>query len=78
MKRNTVKDWKNNWLKANGFTNDYEVVITDSKSKEQSTYVYEGCFADIPENLLEREVVECWKILASSVPEREGAYSLVI
>ena len=77
--RETIADWKKDWIDANGLTNELEVIIKDSHriksdtSSDEGQSIYEGCFANIPEELL-----ECGQILASTNPEREGCYSLII
>lgn len=76
--RNTVKEWKEEWIETNGLTNELEVVIKDSKLHESQPSIYEGNFAGIPERLLGKKVLESSQIIASSVPEREGAYSLLV
>lgn len=74
----TLKDWKRDWIKENGQTHDLEVLINDSKLDELAPYIYEGSFVDIPEELLDKKVIRCGQILESTVPERNGAYSLTI
>ncbi len=76
--RETVRDWKNEWIETNGETDELEVVIEDSKLGDFAQCVYEGSFKNIPKELLDKKVIENWKILDSSVPERIGAYSLTI
>ena len=76
--RETLKDWKRDWREENGETHDLEVVISDSKLDEYAPYVYEGNFANIPKELLDRRVIKYWQIIESSNPERNGAYSLKI
>ena len=82
--RETIADWKKDWIDANGLTNELEVIIKDSHriksdtSSDEGQTIYEGCFANIPEELLDRKVIECGQILASTNPEREGCYSLII
>lgn len=76
--RKTVRDWQSDWITANGKTNDLEVVIKDSTLDELAPYVYEGSFAEINAELLDRKVIYCGRILESTVPERNGAYSLTI
>ena len=73
--RKILADWKNDWLKANGQTHDFEVIIYE---EDQEASIYEGCFLDIPFDLLDSQVLKARQILASSCPERDGAYSLVI
>ena len=75
--RETLKDWKRDWIEANGETDDIEVLISEGDDAFKP-YVYEGSFKDIPKELLDMKVVKCWKILESSIPERIGAYSLTI
>jgi hypothetical protein len=76
--RETIKEWKDEWIETNGHTDDLEVVITDSKLDDLKPYVYEGCFAKIPRELNEKKVIGSGKILDSSVHDRIGAYSLKI
>lgn len=68
-----LQDWKNDWIAANGETNELEVVV-----KKGEMEIYEGSFKDIPEELLDREVIDYSQIITSSMPERNGAYSLTI
>lgn len=77
--RETLKDWKRDWIEENGETHDsLEVVIINSELDEFAPYVYKGSFADIPEELLDKNVIEWGKIIESSDAERIGAYSLTI
>jgi len=76
--RQTIEDWKKEWIETNGYTHDLEVVIKDSSLDSFAPYVYEGNFAGIPERLLYKKVVECGRIIKSSVPERNGAYLLTV
>jgi len=76
--RETINDWKNEWIEANGETDELEVIIEDSKLNDFAPYVYEGSFKDVPEYLLDKKVIENWKIINSSVPERIGVYALRI
>ncbi len=76
--RKSIRDWKNFWMKTNGETDGLEVVIEDSKRDNFASCVYKGSFKDIPEDLLDNKVIECCIIIQSSVPERIGAYALVI
>lgn len=76
--RKVLRDWQRDWIAANGKTSDLEVVIKDSTLDVFAAYVYEGSFAGIPEELLERRVIGWGRIVASSVPERIGAYGLDI
>ena len=76
--RETVRDWQTDWIKQNGTTNDLEVIIEDSSKESLSRYVYEGSFSNIRKDLLYRKVIENGQIIESSVPERIGAYSLMI
>lgn len=76
--REILKDWKRDWIETNGETHDLEVVIKDSKLDEFAPYVYEGSFVDIPEELLDKKVIDCGRIVESTVSERNGAYSLTI
>lgn len=74
--RETLKEWRDEWIATNGKTNKFEVIIKDRSIDD--VYIYEGNFAGIPVKLLERKVVENGKILDSSVQERRGAYLLTI
>jgi hypothetical protein len=76
--RETIKEWKDEWIETNGHTDDLEVVIIDSKLNNLNPYIYEGCFAEIPRELEEKRVVGSGKILDSSVYDRIGVYSLRI
>lgn len=76
--KETIRDWKNAWVKNNGHTNKLEVVIRCNGQDEQSDCLYEGSFRRIPEKYLKEEVVSSARIIASSVPERVGAYTLSI
>ena len=76
--RETVKEWKKEWIDTNGETNELEVSIKDSSLDEFTSLIYEGSFAGIPKKLEEKKVVDWGKICNSSVPERVGAYSLTI
>lgn len=75
--RETLRDWRRDWIETNGETDDVEVII----SKDNCLFnpcVYEGSFNDIPEELLDRKVISYGKIIESSVPKRIGAYSLTM
>lgn len=76
--RETLKDWKDEWIQTFGVTDGLEVIIADSTLDEMAPYVYEGSFAQIPDRLLSRKVIQCVKILMSSIEVRNGAYSLTI
>lgn len=76
--RKKIKDWKNDWIDTNGETEGFEVIIKDSSLHDSAPCVYEGSFAKIPEELEEKKVIECGKVLDSSIPLRIGAYSLTI
>ncbi len=75
--RETIKEWKNEWIETNGHTDELEVLICYSNSYSDG-YIYEGSFENIPEELEEKKVVDWGKILDSTVPARRGAYSLKI
>lgn len=75
--RETLRDWKRDWIEANGETDGIEVLIGEGEDIFKP-YVYEGSFKDIPKELLDRKVFSCGKILESSEAERKGAYSLTI
>jgi len=74
--RETVKEFKDEWIETNGKTDELEVVIADSKI--DSSYIYEGSFVNIPIELEDKSVIDYAKIINSTVPERIGAYSLTI
>jgi len=82
--RETIGDWKKEWIETNGLTSGLEVIIKDSNLRKSDTWpdqgssLYEGSFAEIPDELLEKKVVECSQIVASSNPERDGCYSLIV
>jgi len=76
--RKTIKDWKNDWIDTNGITEGLEVIIRDSNLHDSAPYVYEGSFAKIPEALEKKKVIECGKVLDSSIAIRIGAYRLTI
>ena len=76
--RETLRDWKRDWIEANGETDDIEVLISEGEDSFYNPYIYEGAFKDIPNELLDRKVIRCGKIIASTDPERDGAYSLTI
>jgi hypothetical protein len=74
----TVRDWKNEWIKQNGKepTADIEVII---KSKnEVNNELYVGSFVGIDVRLLNKEVIEDSSVLTSSIIERIGAYILYV
>ena len=82
--RKTIDDWKKDWIETNGLTNELEVIIKDGSLKKSDTWpdagasLYEGSFAKIPDDLLEKKVIECGQIIASSDPNRDGCYSLTV
>lgn len=76
--RKTVKDWKRDWIKANGETHDFEVALEYRNATASDPYVYEGSFVDIPEDLMDKKVIEWARIIDSSEQERIGAYVLII
>ncbi len=76
--RERISDWQRDWIDANGKTEDLEVVIKDGDLYESAPCIYEGSFAGIPEELVDRKVVEWSKIVLSSKQERVGAYSLTV
>jgi hypothetical protein len=73
--RETIRDWKIEWIETNGKTDGLEVLISYGNS---DGYIYEGSFSNIPEELEEKKVIKCSKVLDSTVPARIGAYSLKI
>lgn len=75
--RETLGDWKRDWIEANGETSELEVLVSEGDDTF-APYIYEGAFKDIPKELLDKKVVHCGQIMDSSVPERVGAYSLTI
>ena len=76
--RETIKEWKEEWIATNGKTNEVEVVIENSNLNDLDSYIYEGCFAKIPVELEEKKVIKWGKICDSTVLSRIGAYSLTI
>lgn len=46
--RETLKNWKTEWIETNGKTDGIEVLISYNSSDE---YIYEGSFSNIPEEL---------------------------
>lgn len=76
--RETIKEWRDEWIETNGLTKELEVVITDTSQEITRSELYSGSFAEIPLELLDKKVIENWRIIASSVPERVGAYSLIV
>lgn len=76
--RETIGEWKVEWINTNGKTDELEVLIIDSKLDTMAPYIYEGSFAKIPKQLEEKKVIHWGKILESSVRDRIGAYSLTI
>lgn len=76
--RATIGEWKQEWIDASGKTDELEVLITDSGLDDLAPYVYEGSFTKIPETLENKKVIDCGKILVSSVQDRIGAYLLTI
>lgn len=76
--REILDDWKREWIETNGETSNLEVLIKDNNCDGFAPYVYEGSFKDIPEELLNKKVIEVSKIVDSSIDERIGAYSLKI
>ncbi len=75
--RQTIGDWKKEWIKTNGLTNELEVIIQDSHP-DDGISLYEGSFANIPDKLLEKKVIKFSQIVASSDPERNGCYLLLV
>ena len=76
--RETIKDWKEEWIETNGETNELEVIIDDSSLSQDIPYIYEGSFAKIPDSLELKKVLSWGKILDSSIADRIGAYRLTI
>ena len=76
--RETIKDWKKEWIETNGKTEDLEVLIKDSSLDDFAPCIYEGSFVNIPESLEEKKVIEWGQVCDSSIPNRIGAYSLTI
>ena len=76
--RETIKEWKDEWIETNGKTDELEVLITDSSLSDLESYIYEGSFVGIPEYLEDKKVVSSGKVLTSTVKDRIGAYSLTI
>lgn len=76
--RETVREWKDEWIETNGKTDELEVLIKDSSLDDFAPYLYEGNFAGIPIELEEKKVIGSGKILDSSIAARIGTYSLII
>lgn len=76
--REMIQAWRDEWIETNGFTKELEVVITDTSQEATRSELYSGSFANIPSELLDKKVIENGRIVASSVPERIGAYSLTV
>jgi hypothetical protein len=76
--RETIGEWKKEWIDTNGRTDELEVLITDSRLDDMTPYIYEGSFVGIPKELEAKKVISNGKICISSVPDRIGAYSLII
>lgn len=76
--RETVKDWKQEWIETNGETEELEVLIENSNLSDNAPYIYEGSFVSIPKELEEKKVIDWAKILTSSEPARIGSYKLII
>lgn len=62
--RKTLRDWKRDWIDANGETNDIEVLISEGDDAFKP-YIYEGSFKNIPEKLLDRKVIYWGQIIDS-------------
>lgn len=75
--RESIKEWKNEWIETNGETDELEVLISYSNS-DSDGYIYEGSFVNIPEELEEKKIIDYGKILDSSVLARIRAYSLKV
>ncbi len=75
--RDTIKEWKNEWIETNGETDELEVLISNTNS-DTDGYIYEGSFSNIPAELEEKKVADWGKVLTSTVPARTGAYSLKV
>lgn len=76
--RETVKEWQDEWIETNGKTDETEVLIQDSRLDKYHPYVYEGSFTGIPEEYLDKKVIESGQVIDSTDPEWIGAYALVI
>lgn len=74
--RETIKEWRDEWIETNGLTHELEVVISDGSREWFRSEIYSGSFADIPPELFDKKVIENGRIIASSISERSGAYSL--
>lgn len=73
--RETIGDWKKEWIDTNGKTNDLEVLIRFNNS---DGYIYEGSFFNIPEEFEVKKVVNCSRVLDSTIKARIGAYVLEV
>lgn len=69
-----VSDWKRDWIKENGETDEFEVIIMNLEDKE----IYAGSFRGIPTDLEDHQVIENARIIDSSDPKRIGVYTLKI
>ena len=56
--RETIKEWRDEWIETNGPTGELEVVITDTSRDISRDELYSGSFADIPPELLDKKVIE--------------------
>lgn len=70
--RETIKDWKDEWIETNGKTDELEVIISDSELGDTAPYIYEGSFVGIPKVLEEKKVISSGRILDSTVKDRIG------
>lgn len=74
----TVGEWRDEWLKDYGKSDEIEVVIMDNKEDVEDVFLYEGSFFGIPCGFFNKRVLQIGRIVASSVAEREGAYSFMV
>lgn len=76
--RETLRNWKDEWISTNGYTDDLEVLVKDCNLDDSAPYIYEGSFSGLPEKLENLKVVKWARVIDSSAPERIGAYSLTV
>ena len=72
--RTTVRDWQRDWIRDNGQTDDFEVVLSEDSGEE----IYSGSFKNIPDSELDKDVLYWGRVADTSAPERIGAYRLVV
>lgn len=73
MAREKVRDWRRDGIAQNGVTDELEVLIQDSDRR-----LYEGSFANIPDDFWHMSVLEVWRTVDSSISDRIGMITLVV